>query len=251
VRVVIAGDDPLGQRDLRARLAATPDMDIVAACATGGDTVAMIHELSPDLVFLDMQMPDMSGVDVLRRLKVRQMPLVIFVTAPDDFAPQAFEVQAVDYLLKPIDDGRFAAAVERARLLSRSSDVLAFEHRVRALLEHFHTGSQRRYRLRMIAKARRRIRVVPVSEIDWIGAAGDYVALHVGTKAHLVRQTITSIERELDPEVFIRVHRSTIVQAARISELVPVGNGECLVRLKDGTELRTSRSYGQKLEKSL
>jgi two-component system LytT family response regulator len=251
VRVVIVDGESLGQRDLRARLAAIPDMDVVAVCATGGDAATVIHELSPDLVFLEVQLPDIDGFDVLRRLTAGQMPLVIFVTAHHEYARQAFEVQAVDYLLKPIDDVRFAGALERARLLSRSSRLFEFEHRVRALLAQLQSGSHRRYRMRMLAKTRRHVSIVPVSEIDWIGAAGDYIALHVGTKAHLVRQTISSIERELDPDTFIRVHRSTIVQTARISELIPVRNGECLVRLKDGTELKTSRSYGQKLEESL
>lgn len=250
MRVVIADDEPRGRRALIERLAATSDMEVVAECATGSDTVSMIQGLAPELVFLDVQMPDMNGFDVLQRLTVRQMPLVIFVTADDGYALKAFEVQAVDYLLKPIDDARFARALERVRLLS-SSRLLDLGHRVRALIERLHTGSRRRYRTRMVARARRRVRIVPVSEIDWIGAAGDYVALHVGTRAHLVRQTISSLERELDPDMFVRVHRSTIVQAARISELVALRNGECLLRLRDGTELRTSRSYGHKLEKWL
>jgi two-component system LytT family response regulator len=252
VRVVIVDDEPLGQRGVRARLAAAPDMEVVAECATGGDAVSAIRRFSPDLVFLDIQMPDMTGFEVLRRLPDRRMPLVIFVTAHDEHALKAFDAQAVDYLLKPIDDGRFASTLERARLLSGTRRLLDFERRVRSLLEELpESPSRDGYRRRIIARARHRVSIVPVSEIDWIGATGDYVTLHVGAREHLVRQTIGSLERQLDPEMFLRIHRSTIVQTCRICELVTRQNGELLVRLRDGTELRTSRSYSLRLEEWL
>jgi two-component system, LytTR family, response regulator len=252
MRVVIVDDEPLGQRGVRARLAAVPDMDVIAECGTGREAVTTIQAMAPDLVFLDIQMPDMNGFEVLRQLPARRMPLVIFVTAHDEYALEAFEAQAVDYLLKPIDDGRFVSTLERARLLSTSHRLLDFERRIRGLLEQVtQANSRAKYRTRMIAKNRHRVSILAVSDIDWIGATGDYVTLHVGTKEHLVRRTISSLERELDPDMFLRVHRSTIVQASRICELVTLQNGEFLVRLRDGTELKTSRSYSERLEQWL
>lgn len=251
MRVVIVDDEPLGQRGVRARLAAVPDIDVVAECGTGVDAVSAIERLSPDLIFLDIQMPDMDGFDVLRQLPAQRMPLVIFVTAHDEYPLRAFDAQAVDYLLKPIDDARFASTLERARRLSGAHRLADVEHRIRGLLEQFQQEPRGEYRTRMVARSGRRVSIVPVSDIDWIGATGDYVTLHVGTKQHLVRQTIGSLERELDPDMFIRVHRSTIVQTSRIAELVALQNGVALLRLRDGTELRTSRSYGRKLEEWL
>ncbi len=252
MRVVIVDDEPLGQRGVRARLAGARDVEVVAECATGREAVTAIETLSPDVVFLDIQMPDMNGFDVLRRLPNRVLPFVVFVTAHEQYALQAFEAQAVDYLLKPIDDDRFAATLARARLLSTSQHLMDFDRRISAVLDHVQRSELRsKYRLRMVVKARNRTTIVPVTDIDWIAATRDYVTLHVGSKEHLVRQTIGSLEQELDPELFLRIHRSTIVQASRISELATLSNGEYLVRLRDGTQLRTSRSYGERLERWL
>jgi two-component system LytT family response regulator len=252
MRVVIVDDEPLARRGVRARLAAAPDVRVVAECATGGEAVTAIQALEPDLVFLDIQMPDLNGFDVLRRLPARKMPLVVFLTAYDQYALEAFEAQALDYLLKPIDDARFMRALERARLLNTSQSLPEIERRIRVLLETLQeTGSRRQYRAHMIVKTGRRAAIVDVLKIDWISAAGDYVTLHVGEKDYLVRQTISSLERELDPERFLRIHRSTIVQASRIAELVTLENGEFLIRLKSGKELRTSRSYSHRLEEWL
>ena len=252
MRVVIVDDEPLARRGVRARLAAAPDMRVVAECATGVEAVTAIQALAPDLVFLDIQMPDLNGFDVLRRLPARKMPLVVFLTAYEQYALEAFEAQALDYLLKPIDDARFMRALERARLLNASQSLPEIERRIRALLETLQeTGSRPRYRTHMTVKTGRRVTIVDVMEIDWIGAAGDYVTLHVGEKDYLARKTIGSLERELDPERFLRIHRSTIVQAARIAELETLENGEFLVRLRNGTELKTSRSYSQRLEEWL
>src|SRR5262249_27627625 len=162
---------------------------------------------------LDIQMPDLNGFDVLRRLPARKMPLVVFLTAYDQYALEAFEAQALDYLLKPIDDARFMRALERARLLNSSQSLPEIERRIRVLLETLQeTGSRRQYRAHMTVKTGRRVTIVDVMKIDWISAAGDYVTLHVGEKDYLARQTISSLERELDPERFLRIHRSTIVQ---------------------------------------
>jgi two-component system, LytTR family, response regulator len=252
VRVVIVDDEPLARRGVRARPAAVPDMEIVAECATGEEAVTTIQALAPDLVFLDIQMPDLNGFDVLRRLPAQQMPLVVFLTAYDRYALEAFEAQALDYLLKPIEDTRFMRALERARLLRSSHRLAEIENRIRGLLESLQErGSRPRYRTHMTVKTGRRVTIVDVMEIDWIGGAGDYVTLHAGGKDHLVRQTIGSLERELDPEHFLRIHRSTIVQTSRIAELVTLENGEFLVRLRNGKELGTSRSYSRRLEEWL
>jgi len=249
---VIVDDEPLARRGVRARLAAAPDMRVVAECATGGEAVTAIQALAPDLVFLDIQMPDLNGFDVLRRLPERKMPLVVFLTAYDQYALEAFETQALDYLLKPIDDARFMRALERARLLNASQGLPEVERRIRALLETLQeTGSRPRYRTHIAVKTGRRVTIVDVLEIDWVGAAGDYVTLHVGEKDYLARKTIGSLERELDPERFLRIHRSTIVQTSRIAELETLENGEFLVRLRSGKELRTSRSYSRRLEEWL
>jgi two-component system LytT family response regulator len=252
MRVIVVDDEPLGRRGVRARLTAARDMAIVAECATGRDAISAIQRLSPDLVFLDIRMPDMNGFDVLRQLPARCMPLVIFVTAHDDYALQAFDAHAIDYLLKPIDDARFVATLDRARLLGSSHRVQDVGHRVRDLIAQLHRHPSRGpYRNRLIARSRTRVSIVPVSQIDWIGATGDYITLHVGSKQHLVRQTISALEQELDPDLFLRIHRSTIVQTSRMIELVTLQNGEFLVRLTNGTELRTSRTYSRKLEEWL
>jgi two-component system LytT family response regulator len=252
VRVVIADNEPLGRQDVRARLAVVPDMDIVAECATGEEAVSAIRTLAPDLLFLDIQLPDVSGFDVLRRVAAQRMPLIVFITLSSQHALQAFEVQALDYLLKPIDDSRFANALERVRLLNTCHRLSEMEHRIRGLLEYAQERhSTTRYKTHMTVKSRRRVVIVPAGQIDWIGATGDYVTLHVGDKDHLVRQTIGSLERELDPEHFLRIHRSIIVQVSRIDELVTRQKGEYLVRLRNGTELKTSRSYSQRLEEWL
>jgi two-component system, LytTR family, response regulator len=252
VRVVIADNEPQARQDVRARLAVVPDMDIVAECATGEEAVSAIRTLAPDLVFLDIDMPDASGFEVLRRVAPQRLPLIVFITVSPQHALQAFEAQALDYLLKPIDDSRFANALERVRLLSTCHRLSEMEHRIRGLLEYAQErDSTTRYKTHMTVKSRRRVVIVPTGKIDWIGATGDYVTLHVGDKDHLVRQTIGSLERELSPGQFLRIHRSTIVQISQIAELVAQQKGEYLVRLRNGTELRTSRSYSQRLEEWL
>src|SRR5262245_9872644 len=252
MRVVIVDDEPLARRGVRARPAAAPDMRVVAECATGGEALSTIRTLAPDLIFLDIQMPDLNGFDVLRRLPARKMPLVVFLTAYDQYALEAFEAQALDYLLKPIDDARFMRALERARILNASHRLPEIESRIRALLENLQeTGSRPRYRTHMTVKTGRRVTIVNVMEIDWVSAAGDYVTLHVGERNYLVRKTISSLERDLDPERFLRIHRSTIVQTSRIAELVTLETGEFLVRLRNGAELKTSRGYSKRLEEWL
>lgn len=252
MRVVIVDDEPLARRGVRIRLNATRNIDIVAECASGGEAVKSIQSLAPDLVFLDIQMPDLNGFDVLRRLPSQRLPLVVFLTAYDEYALAAFEAHALDYLLKPIDNARFERALKRARMLIASHDLAEVNQRVSALLDSLKQEKARpQYRTHITVKTGRRLTVVPISEIDWFGADGDYVTLHVSNKEYLVRQTISSLERELDPEHFLRIHRSTIVPTAQIAELTTLESEGFLVRLRNGSELKTSRSFRSRLGKWL
>jgi two-component system LytT family response regulator len=246
--VAIVDDEPLARRGVRARLAAFPELRIVAECADGEDAVETIRRVAPEIVFLDVQMPGLTGFDVLKELSSERLPIVIFLTAYDTFALRAFEVHALDYLLKPIDDERFAAAVKRAvRQLSLENSE-SLETRLRSLLEDQKDGT---FTERFAVKTGRRVVFVHADEIDWIEAAGDYASLHVGRKTHLLRETLQNLEKRLDPTRFLRIHRSTIVAADRIHEMEALPNHEFRVRLADGTELRASRTYSSAFENLL
>jgi two-component system, LytTR family, response regulator len=201
--------------------------------------VKAIRELAPEIVFLDVQMPGMTGFDVLKEVAGERLPIVIFLTAFDSYALRAFEVHAVDYLLKPIDDERFAAAVKRAIRQTSLENAETLESRLRSLLDQ--QGPE--YAERFAVKTGRRVVFVHAEEIDWIEAAGDYASLHVGKRTHLLRETLHNMEKRLDPTRFLRIHRSTIVASDRIQEMETLPNHEFRVRLLDGTELRASRTY--------
>jgi two-component system LytT family response regulator len=250
VRVVVVDDEPLARSGVEARLAQHPDILVVASCGTGKEAVSAISDLSPDLVFLDVQMPDLSGFDVLRKLSTPRLPFVVFLTAHDHYALQAFDVHALDYLLKPIDEVRFARALDRARTQLKTASAQQVELRLRELLEQTKgQETQASYEDRFLVRTGRRLAIVPVEGIDWIEASGDYVTLHIGAKSHMLRQTMTRLEAQLDPDRFIRVHRSTIVQASRICELESLPNREYLLRLSDGTKIRTSRRFSDRIER--
>jgi two-component system LytT family response regulator len=251
MRVLIVDDEPLARRGVRSRLRKHSDVEIVAECATGKAAIAAIRERSPNLVFLDVQMPDISGFEVLRNLEPGELPVVIFLTAYDQYALDAFSVHASDYLLKPIDDARFESALDHARTRIEKHDPPDLERRIRELLKDAGGREAARYETRFSARTGQRIVVVSVNEIDWIEACGDYVSLHVGNRSHLLRQTMNKMETQLDPARFLRIHRSTIVQTSRIRELVALDNREFLLRLTDGKELKTSRSYSDRIEKWL
>ena len=251
IRVLVVDDEPLARRGVRSRLRKHSDMEIVAECGTGEATVAAIRERLPDLVFLDVQLPDMSGFEVLRSLKRDEIPAVIFLTAYDQYALDAFSVHALDYLLKPIDDVRFENALAHARERIRNHDLPELEKRIREFLKNTGERGNARYETRFSVRTGQRIVVVSVNEIDWIEACGDYVTLHAGNRSHLLRQTMNKMESQLDPARFLRIHRSTIVQTSRIRELVALDNREFLLRLADGKELKTSRSYSDRIERWL
>lgn len=248
IRALIVDDEPLAREGIREFLGGAPDVKIVGECANGSEALAAIVELSPDLVFLDVQMPEMSGFEVLAALDRRPIPAIIFITAYDQYALKAFDVHALDYLLKPIDADRFRETLERARKqleLQRSGQV---SQHIVSLLTKLKTQQEREYIERLMVKSRGRVFFLRTAEIDWIEAAGNYVNLHVGEESHLIRETMAGLESKLDPNQFLRVHRSTIVNIARVEELQPWFSGEYAVILRDGTQLTLSRTYRSKLQ---
>lgn len=251
-RVLIVDDEPLARRGIRARLKPLSDFEVLGDCEDGEAALSAIHLQQPDLVFLDVQMPGMSGFDMLKRLPRKRRPFIIFLTAYDEYALRAFEVQALDYLLKPIDSERFAEAIERARRQLKFETADSIEARLRDLIAE-HTAEKRPspYVERFTVRNGSRVTFVLADEIDWIEAVGDYAALHVGNKTPLVRETLNALESRLDPNKFIRIHRSAIVQVSRICELRTLPNRELRLKLTSGADLKISRTYRDRLDQWL
>jgi two-component system LytT family response regulator len=249
-RVLVVDDEPLARSGMVALLARDPELTVAGECSDGAQAVVAIGKLAPDLVLLDVQMPEADGFEVLRAVGPDRMPLVVFVTAFDRFAVKAFEVNAVDYLLKPFDDERFTAAIERAkRALRQDKPTLGdLGKRLAALLEHGGIDDTRRPLTRLIVKDQDRAIFVGVEELDWIEAADYYVKLHTRGRTHLVRQSLQSLEARLDPDRFFRVHRSTLVNLDRVKEVQALFHGDHVVILQDGTRLKLSRNRKEKLE---
>ncbi len=245
MRVLIVDDEPLARQRLRALLDAEADVEVVGECADGREAVEAIHKYKPDLIFLDVCVPELDGFGVVEAIAQEPRPGIIFVTAYDRYALRAFEVHALDYLLKPFDRERFQKALGRARAevgRSRSEEV---SEQLRALLQDARAKSK--YLDRVVIKSGGRVFFLRVEEIDWIEAAGNYLKLHCAGEAHLLRETMNSLETRLDPAKFLRIHRSTMVNIERIQELQPWFHGDYAVLLRDGTRLTLSRSYRQKL----
>lgn len=249
MRVLIVDDEPLARSGVLARLAQYRDIQIVGECDGGQAAVAAIRKLAPDLVFLDVQMPDLNGFEVLEQLSPGELPFVIFLTAHDRYAVDAFKVHALDYLLKPIDERRFVDSLERARGQMNAGGSREIEQRLCNLLQQVIVKPAQEARFSV--RTGKRIAIVAAGDIDWVEASGDYVTFHVGRRLHLLRQTMNRLEEQLDPQRFIRIHRSVIVQASRICELETLPNREYLVRLIDGTRLRTSRGFSDRIERWL
>ena len=234
--ILLIDDEPLARTRLRQFLQEYEDCTIVGECGDGSEAVNRIRELQPDLVFLDVQMPEVTGLDVVEKLDEKDRPLIVFVTAHDEYAVRAFDVKAVDYLLKPFDRDRFRAAYERAReMLHRRSPER--ENGDDVLQD------------RILVKTGTRVLFVNPSDIDWVEAAGNYVKLHVGGNEYIVRESITRLENMLAARQFARVHRSTIVNLNRVRELRPWFSGEMIIVMQNGTELKLSRTYRKDLEK--
>jgi two-component system, LytTR family, response regulator len=246
IRVLVADDEPLARRGVRQLLAAHPDMVVVGESRNGAETLRALDTLQPDLLFLDIQMPEMSGFDVLRARGPERMPAVVFVTAHDQFAVQAFEAQALDYLVKPLNAERFEAAIRRVRERLRMVEAVDLAARLSALL-----AAERGARLdRLVVSTSTGELVIPVDEVDWIGAEDYYARLYVGAKRHLTRESLASLEAHLDPRRFVRVHRSAIVQLDRVRE-VRSGSGGDAVILRDGTVVPLGRRRRRALEDRL
>ena len=244
MRVLIVDDEPLACERLRTLLAGERDVTIVAECHDGRAAVAAIRDLAPDLVFLDVQMPEMDGFAVLEAL--REPPVVIFVTAFDQFAIRAFEVCALDYLLKPFDRERFEKALGRGRAEYERRSVSDLGARMQSLLAELRV--RKGYLDRIVVRAGGRVLFLRVDELDWIEAAGNYVRLHSGAEEYLYRETLSRMEAALDPARFARIHRSSIVNLERIKELHPLFRGDYTVVLRDGRELTLSKAYRERMK---
>jgi len=246
IRTLIVDDESLARDRLRQLLAKETDIELVGECADGREAVAAIQKSSPDLVFLDIQMPELDGFSVLAELDEHALPVIVFVTAYDKFALRAFEVHAVDYLLKPFDRERFQKALQRAVELVKHREDSALAQKQAALLAELKPAVKSPERLAV--KSGGLILWVNLAEVDWIGSADNYAELHVGSKSHLLRETMSALEARLAPEVFVRISRSAIVNVRRIKELKRLFYGGCEITLEGGTKLTLSRRYRHKLQ---
>lgn len=269
IRVLVVDDEPIARRRVRRLLRLEPDVDVVDEVGSGAEAIDAIKRERPDLVLLDVQMPDVDGFGVVNALGETEMPPTIFITAFDEYAVRAFDVSAIDYLLKPYDPERFRSAFQRARM--HIDQVSSAEHgrKIRALLEEVlgqdraaaamsdrpgapaqpnGAGARMRYLERLMVKHDGRVTFVKVSDVDWFEASGNYVRVHVGKVHHLIRETMHHIETQLDPAMFVRIHRAVIVNIDRIKELQPWFAGDYVVILRDGRQLKLSRTYREHLQ---
>ena len=237
MRILIVDDEPLARSGIRTRLHRYADVTGIEECCDGEEAVVTLNERQIDLVFMDVQMPGLHGLDVLRQLPPASRPLAIMLTAYDHYALSAFEVNVLDYLLKPVDDARFDEAMARAR------DMLKLRGKQPA--------ADTSYVKRFAARIGHRDIVVDVGAIDWIEAQGDYVGIHAGEKTYLVRETMHDVIGLLDPREFMRIHRSAIVRLDRVGEIEALTNKDCMIRLRSGKVLRASRSYAHRLKAAL
>jgi two-component system, LytTR family, response regulator len=264
LRALVVDDERVARASLKVLLGGDPEIELVAECSSGEAAVAAVRARAPDLLVLDVQMPGLGGFDVLRELGAEAPPAVIFVTAHDDFAINAFEVRALDYVLKPFSDERFLLAVGRAKEQVRRARVEALANEMLGLLGRPGgpapagaaagpaAGAARRGAAgaeeRFVVRGGGRVSFVHASEVDWIEADDYYVQLHAGSKAHLLRESLRELEARLDPRQFVRIHRSAIVRVDRVEGLRSTGQGGYAVRLKDGTELKLSRRRRDELQ---
>ncbi len=245
VRIIIADDEQLARQKLRLLLDSESQVEVVAECHNGMQTLSAIRTGRPDLLLLDIQMPDLDGFQVLSEVSPAEMPVVIFTSAYDQYAIRAFEAHALDYLLKPFDQERLHHAIERARFELWNAKGRDITSRILDMLSQVKTEKQivPEYDGRLVIKTKGRIIFLNLEEIDWIEASANYVRLNVGRESYLFRETISRISERLNPNDFIRIHRSMIVNVQKIKELIPVNSGEYIVVLKSGKELSCSRGY--------
>jgi two-component system LytT family response regulator len=252
LRVLVVDDEALARQRLIDLLAHERDVEVVGTAEHGSVAIDMIRQLHPDVVLLDVQMPGKTGIDVVREIGADEMPATIFVTAYDQFAIKAFDLAAVDYLVKPFDDERFEQALARARQMVNLSEVDRLSGLLRSVLtvavpEGPAPAARPAYLERIAVEMRGQVRIVPVEQIDYVEASGAYAELHVGSKMYLVRERMQELEERLDPAVFFRVHRSAIVRLAQVESLLRAPGGDYAVQLKGGARLKVSRSRYEEL----
>lgn len=264
IRVLIVDDESLAREALLVLLNDDPDNEVIAECRNGKEAVTVIREQSPDIVFLDVQMPEMDGFQVVEEVGAMQMPVTIFVTAYDKHALRAFEAHALDYLLKPFDHDRFNAALQRAKTFVRQQKLGEISESLFAVLQDLKSkngespldaGNRTPERTaqkepidRVVIKSGKRIYFLKTEEIDWVEGAGDYLTLHSGSQTHLIRETMANFHATLDPQKFLRIHRSTIVNIERIADIRPLFKGEYDITLTSGIRLKASRGYRHELQ---
>jgi two-component system LytT family response regulator len=239
LRFLIVDDEPLIRQGIRNGLVGIEGIEIIGECESGSQATEAILSQDPDLVLLDVQMPDCTGLDVVRRVGPQRMPAVVFITAYDEYAVSAFELNAVDYLLKPFDDDRLRAAIERARQRISANRQALFVQQLQALLE----TKEHKWPERLVVREGDRLEFVPVEAVDWIESANNYVVLHCGPKQHVLTETLTNLDRRLNPAKFLRIHRCRIVNVSRIVGARPFLSGTYQLELHNGTRLGTGRQY--------
>ncbi|MBV9772905.1 MAG: response regulator [Gemmatimonadetes bacterium] len=247
IRALIVDDEPLARDLLRFMLEEEADVEVVGECRNGAEAVEAVRDDPPDLLFLDVQMPELDGFGVVRALEPEGLPTLVFVTAYDRYALRAFEVHALDYLLKPFDEARLAETLRRARERLSRADPDEVGRRVLAMLAEMEPR-RRRHVERLVIRSEGRARFLPVAEVDWVEAAGKHVLVHAGKSEHHLRESISRVEEQLDPDAFIRIHRSTLVRIDRIREVQSWFGGDYVVILQDGTKLTSSRGYRGRLQ---
>lgn len=245
LKLLIVDDEPLARERIREMLRADPQIEVIGDCSNGDDAIEAVRTSRPDLLLLDIQMPGTDGFGVLEALEPHEIPCIIFITAYDQYAVKAFEVYALDYLLKPFDRERFTRAIERAKQHVFKERTRDLNDRVLAALNEIKNKPE--YLERLVIRTNGHIFFIKTEEIDWLEAEGNYVRLHSGKESYLLRDAISSLENQLDPKKFLRIHRSAIVNINRIQELQPWFHGEYRVILQDGVQLTLSRSYRDKL----
>jgi two-component system LytT family response regulator len=242
-RALIVDDEPWARARIHSLLRAEPDFTVVRECAGGADAVAAIAELDPDVVFLDVQMPEIGGFEVVEAVGADAMPVVIFATAHQEDAVRAFDAGAVDYLLKPVDEARFRRTIERVR--RDLAAPVAASSALREAMAQVRKGTP--FAERLVVNTAGRVVFVKVADIDWLEAAGNYVTIHAGREKHMFRETLRNLGDRLDPARFVRLHRSSVVNVDRLRELLPWARGEQVAVLNDGTQLPIGRAFRERL----
>jgi len=262
IRALVVDDESLAREALLVMLGGDPEIEVIAECRNGREAVQIIREQSPDIVFLDIQMPEMDGFQVIEDVGTKQMPVTVFVTAYDKHALRAFEAHALDYLLKPFDHERFNTALQRAKTFVRQQKLGEISESLFAVLQDMNAdsdelpsetdkGAQKEPVDRVVIKSGGRIYFLKTEEIDWVEGAGDYLTLHSGSQTHLIRETMGNFHAKLDSQKFLRIHRSTIVNIERIKDIKPLFKGEYVITLTSGKRLKSSRGYRHELQSLL